>query len=150
MKSTALMAIAVGLIFAIASVLCLFAQQRVLHWLLRGNLRQLDFAQSNPWCYAVLGVLMATLGFWGMAKRASFSGPAWVPVVMVLVGLSLILGHRFIAQFQHDTYYHFYVQGRGANASWKPSVRWYTYAAGIILALASFISVSAGVYNLRH
>ena len=69
---------------------------------------------------------------------------------MVLVGLSLILGHRFIAQFTHDTYYNFYVQGTGANASWKPSVRWYAYAAGIILAFASFVSVSAGVYNLRH
>lgn len=150
MKFTALVAIAVGLIFAIASVLCLFAQNRVLDWLLQGNLRQLDFARSNPWCYAAVGVLMATLGIWGMVKRASFSGPSWVPVVMVLVGLSLILGHRFIAQFQYDFYYHFYVQGTGANASWKPSAGWYAYAAGIILALASFVSVSAGLYNLRH
>jgi hypothetical protein len=74
MKSTALVAIAVGLIFAIASVLCLFAQRRVWYWLLRGNLRQLGFAQSNPWCYAVLGVVMATLGFWEWQSGPVFQG----------------------------------------------------------------------------
>lgn len=150
LKLNIFLCIAIGLFFATASVLCLFAQKRVLDYFLQTTVKQMDFAQSNPWCFAALGVFWAILGVWGMLKRSSMSGPTWAFVVMALVGLSLILGYRYMAQYQYDWFYRLYINLTGGSPSWKPWVQAYTYAIGVIFGLVAFVSVSTGVYHLRH
>jgi len=150
MKQAVYMPISFGLLFAVISVLCLFAQKRVLDYFLQTTIKQMDFARSNPWCFAALGIFMATLGVWGMLKRSSMSGPTWVSVVMALAGLSIALGYRFLAHYQYDWFYRLYINLTGGSPSWKPWVQAYTYATGVIFGLVAFVSVSTGVYHLRH
>ena len=142
--------IAGGLFFAIASVLCLFAQKRVLDYFLQATIRQLDFVRSTPWFLAAVGSLAIILGISGMLKPGNYSGPTWAPVVTILVGVSMILGHKFMAQYQYDLYYRLYIHRTGGNVSWRPLVVWYTYAVGVILGLVSFVIVYTGIYSLRH
>ncbi len=149
-KTTALAMIALGLCFAVLAFLCFFAQKRILDYFLLGNIRQLDFIRSNPWLLAVLGGLVVAVGMWGSLKRGSYSGPVWIPYIAVLVGMLLMFGHKFAAHYQCDLYYRFYLQNNDGFVSWQPAALWYTYAAGVVLSLLSFVSVATGVYNLRH
>lgn len=149
-KSNIFLLITFGLLFTVMSVLCLFAQKRVLDYFLQTSVKQMDFARSNPWCFAALGVFAAILGGWGMLNRSRMTGPTWVFVVMVLVGFSLILGYRFMAQYQYDWFYRSYINLTGDIPSWKPWVRAYTYVTGVIFGLVAFVCVSTGVYHLRH
>ncbi len=150
MKTTAFALIAIGVCFAIIALLCFFAQKRILEYFLQGNIRQLDFIRSNPWLLAIIGGLVTIFGLWGILKRGSYSGPVWVPCAAILVGMVLVCSHKFVAHSQYDLYYRFYLQKTDGVVSWRPAAHWYTYAAGIVSSLGSFVSVSTGIYNLRH
>lgn len=150
MKLTAFAVIAMGVSSAILAFLCLFVQKRFLEYFLQVNIRQLDFLRSHSWFLAVVGGLVVVFGLGRIIKRGSYAGPFWFSCIMVLVGIAIVLGHKFIAYYQYDLYYNLYLQRTDGVISWQPAVQWHTYAAGVVSSLLAPISVSTGIYNLRH